>query len=1059
MRTAPAPAGRAAETAHESQLLRAAALAASLDDRRGAGAPTVRTSPALVRDRLARWCQHAAAGDAAVFRAYLAEFGLSGQDAGRLMHGARVPAASEAPSWIHTLDDIVRRARSGGDAGDPATAPFGHLWTAAAGAAGEAVRRALPAGHHRLLGPGAASSLVAGLIADLGELAAPAAYVVFSDLRRRLREEGGAEAAYRMFVASEREAGLPLLVVRYPVLGRLVAQRVDELARAASELLGRLHDDLPALVAAFWAGADPGPVPSITVGWSDRHHGGRTVAQLVFEAGLVLAYKPRPVDAERSLHGLVPALEQAGLAAPLAPGVVAREGYGWAAWIPQRPCRGPAALSGYYRRAGTLLALSSVLQGTDLLVDNIIAAGPGPAVVDAEMLAPPRLAAPAVRAAGPPIAADAAVLAGLQDSVVDTGLLPWWVGASSGQTRDSSGLAGRHLAYGRCWINMNDAGMAPVTGPRPAQRARNAPTAGDVLADAAGQLEDLIGAYTGAHSWLGQHRAEAAGLVRRSGLFDSPARFTFRSTMAYELLALRASKPELLRNGLDRSLVLDAVNDPAWWPAKLARVHAQDPAAARAITTAERAALERLDIPLFMARPRERGLTTECGTVHGLFRGEPLADLDARLAGLDARHREEQLLCIRGCFEASQSPRRRGHVRQAGPGAQPGTREVSPGLLDAAARRIAELVAARAVRVEGIASWLVIGENHLLRRRQLMPIGPDLYGGRAGLGVFLAACARRWDDAVFARLAHECLHPIASFCGRAGPAPPGGALTGTASAVYGLALAAGLLDDRWLASGARRIAAGLAAAPAPGGQDTADAGDVADGLLGAALALAAAAGHGGGTAAADAAARLGTRALDMLLPRLLPAGPAPAGREPGAAGTGLAHGLMGAAFALSRIQSVTGDGRLAEAADAMLAAADTMLKGTGPAMAGDSWCRGTAGVAAAALALGEPCTTPSWQARVRAAVALAGRRDPVADASVCCGRGGAVELLLLAGQTAAARVAAAALIPPGGDDWAVGTQPGTAPLLLGFHRGLAGLGYTFLRAVSPTRFPSVLVWR
>ena len=234
---------------------------------------------------------------------------------------------------------------------------------------------------------------------------------------------------------------------------------------------------------------------------------------------------------------------------------------------------------------------------------------------------------------------------------------------------------------------------------------------------------------------------------------------------------------------------------------------------------------------------------------------------------------------------------------------------------------------------------------------------------------------------------------------------------------------------------------------------------MADGLLGAALALAAAAGHGGGTAAADAAARLGTRALDMLLPRLLPAGPPPAGREPGAAGTGLAHGLMGAAFALSRIQSVTGDGRLAEAADAMLAAADTMLKGTGPAMAGDSWCRGTAGVAAAALALGEPCTTPSWQARVRAAVALAGRRDPVADASVCCGRGGAVELLLLAGQTAAARVAAAALIPPGGDDWAVGTQPGTAPLLLGFHRGLAGLGYTFLRAVSPTRFPSVLVWR
>jgi hypothetical protein len=130
-------------------------------------------------------------------------------------------------------------------------------------------------------------------------------------------------------------------------------------------------------------------------------------------------------------------------------------------------------------------------------------------------------------------------------------------------------------------------------------------------------------------------------------------------------------------------------------------------------------------------------------------------------------------------------------------------------------------------------------------------------------------------------------------------------------------------------------------------------------------------------------------------------------------------------------------------------------------------------VASAALALGDRCATPSWKARVTSAAELlrqpppgASRpgasadaaRAPVADSSLCCGYGSAAELLLLAGDPLAARAAAAALIPPSGGDWALGSQPGVCSLLLGFHRGIAGLGYTFLRAAAPSQFPSVLTW-
>jgi lantibiotic modifying enzyme len=83
----------------------------------------------------------------------------------------------------------------------------------------------------------------------------------------------------------------------------------------------------------------------------------------------------------------------------------------------------------------------------------------------------------------------------------------------------------------------------------------------------------------------------------------------------------------------------------------------------------------------------------------------------------------------------------------------------------------------------------------------------------------------------------------------------------------------------------------------------------------------------------------------------------------------------------------------------------------------------------------------------------------MSDATVCCGRGGAVELLILADEEEAARMLATSVVRAAGVGGLVGSHPGVHPLLLGFHRGLAGIGYMLLRAMSPSEYPSVLTWR
>lgn len=1039
----------------DADLLRAVARAASLDDRRN-GAKLAPTAADQVTGRLAQWCEHAAGGDERAFTAYLGEARLTRRHAEALMSDVAAPAAAaEVPSWAHTLADIAARASAGGDAGDPAVVPFGHLWTAAAGAARQAVVSRLDANQRGMLRPEVLDQLTGCFLADVARLGSRAVYQAFAQFRRRLDEDGEAGNAYEQFVNDQRAAGLPVLIRRYPVLGRLVAQRVGELAGATAELLARLEADRAALADAFWPAGDPGRVSAIRFGMGDRHGHGRTVAHVGFEHGLVLAYKPRPVAAERSLHRLLACLDEAGLAGPLAPAVVEREGYGWAAWISRRECADEAELASYYRRAGATLALGWLLGSRDLHAENIVAAGLAPAIIDAEMTSPPSLI-PALRAVLGRLPAEAEVAARLQDSVIATGLLPAWMATRSGAAYDLSGLTGSHPGGELAWANLNTADMVPVEEPLPQARTENAPTRDTALAVTADRLSDLIGGYEAADRWLGRHKGLVADLVAASGLFDAPARITLRPTQVYGSLLAYAGRADMLGDGLTRSLALDAVSYRAWWPPALANLHASDPAAARRITAAERRVLERGDIPLFLAPPADQDLATECGPVTGVFTGAPAVELLNRLNRVGDAHRHEQVRYARGSFEGH----RRASPRRATP---PGySRRPAARALDSAARHLASRISDSAVRVDGTVSWPLVEGDGSAIPPGLAPIGNDLYDGRAGLGVFLAAGAVHWGDDELAELARECVLPVAGTVRSAGIADLGGALSGTASAVYGLALTAALLGDAALTEDARRAAAHLAAQTADpaefGPRPECGAGDVSGGLAGAALALCAAARHGAGEPAVTAAVQIATRALaeDLTRPVLTGA----VGGDDAGLRAGIAHGVSGTALALHRVSIAASEDCFTSAAAAVLDAADAALvcADTAGRQLTAQWCRGTAGVAVAAIAMGRRRDSPSWTRGIGQAI-MAGRRPGwLYDACVCCGRGGEIELLSMAGEQKAAQSLAMTVLPAPGQEWALGRWPGIVELVPGFHRGIAGLGYTFLRVLSPDRFPSVLAW-
>src|SRR5690606_14648637 len=141
--------------------------------------------------------------------------------------------------------------------------------------------------------------------------------------------------------------------------------------------------------AALAGGADPGLLVHIDTALSDPHHGRRRVAILWFESGLRVVYKPRGIGVEAAFGQLLAWLNN-GLDAPLRVlRTLDRETHGWVEHAAPSPAFGLEEAVRYFRRAGALMCVTSVLGARDLHRDNLVATTGGPVLVDLELLLQP----------------------------------------------------------------------------------------------------------------------------------------------------------------------------------------------------------------------------------------------------------------------------------------------------------------------------------------------------------------------------------------------------------------------------------------------------------------------------------------------------------------------------------------------------------------------------------------------------------------------------------------------------------------------------------------------
>ncbi len=308
-------------------------------------------------------------------------------------------------------------------------------------------------------------------------------------------------------------------------------------------------------------------------------------------------------------------------------------------YVAHGPCPDRAGAERYFHRAGLLLALSYVLRSTDFHFENLIARGEYPMLVDLEVL---------TSAFGQDLAfgrTEAERLAEyyLGDSVLISGLLPFWGIGPTGHTIDRDGLDSlqNQRLTDVVWRGANTDGMHLVYETRVRSAADNTPVLDSAPLPVSDFEDDVVHGFREMYRYLAENGSRLLqACAPLQALKRLKVRTVLRATDVYATLMAQSRHPKFLRDGvayelhfeqLARVFVSSNTIQSEFWP----------------LFAEEKRASMALDIPYFSMAVDDGALYLSPSASISKFMLHPSWDrLVARLDGMpdDARIQQETII-------------------------------------------------------------------------------------------------------------------------------------------------------------------------------------------------------------------------------------------------------------------------------------------------------------------------------------------------------------------------------------------------------------------------------
>ena len=177
------------------------------------------------------------------------------------------------------------------------------------------------------------------------------------------------------------------LYLQYPVLYKRMAETTSSFLEFVIEMLERFRTNTKLISDTFFPSQTSRPfLTGIHFGQGDTHQHGKMVVILETNSGK-LVYKPRDLTVEIAFRTIEGHFHSAPDYLPQRhPKHLHGNGYAFVEFIDHVPCDSLKDVKAYYHRYGELIALMFLCNGTDMHYENIIAHGKYPVIVDIETL-------------------------------------------------------------------------------------------------------------------------------------------------------------------------------------------------------------------------------------------------------------------------------------------------------------------------------------------------------------------------------------------------------------------------------------------------------------------------------------------------------------------------------------------------------------------------------------------------------------------------------------------------------------------------------------------------
>lgn len=177
----------------------------------------------------------------------------------------------------------------------------------------------------------------------------------------------------------------------YPVATRIATTRTINLVNNYLDLLSRLNNDIDCLKEVFHLNS--GELTDISISEGDSHEQGKSVMILIFNNQKVV-YKPKNLKVSIPFKKLIEWYSnRSDLLKLRIPRGIFKDDYTYNEFIDFVACETENDVEDFYVRYGYLVAISYLLNMNDLHMENIIAHGSQPVIVDLETLfqIPPKM--------------------------------------------------------------------------------------------------------------------------------------------------------------------------------------------------------------------------------------------------------------------------------------------------------------------------------------------------------------------------------------------------------------------------------------------------------------------------------------------------------------------------------------------------------------------------------------------------------------------------------------------------------------------------------------------